>query len=236
MSVTTKEYGFRQVVRVNLGTANKPVYAPTFDNAYGPYNSLEDAWAALSADKYQKCLGKTVGILKTGDDNKTYIAEYWFESAFNSINDLVPKNNPYEIMRDAMFYKGLIDQTRFNEIIIDPSAILANSCFITADNITIPSSSQGVPDTKILKDSLMIWNGSSWDCTDATPAVESALADMTCTDPVIEPSTQYASVDKIMEWMDGLDMGGDDRIVTVGALKKVLVHILGHTPIIEDVE
>ena len=44
------------------------------------YESKQEAFDKLSTDKFQLCINKTVGII-----------EYRFESAYESVDDLVPK-------------------------------------------------------------------------------------------------------------------------------------------------
>ena len=86
MAIQKKEIGFQYAVRVNAGSAKSPRYLPSYDFFYGPYQSVQDAFDALSTDKFQLCIGKTVGIMVDGK-----IVEYWFESAASSASDLVPK-------------------------------------------------------------------------------------------------------------------------------------------------
>ena len=74
-------------------------YYPNIDYMYGPYNSLEEAYAALSKETDNigataLVKGKTVGVIEGGK-----ILEYWFESdpadttAGYKITDLVKKNS-----------------------------------------------------------------------------------------------------------------------------------------------
>lgn len=64
---------------------------PNMDLLYGPYASKQEAWTALSTPNASGVTalvkGKTVGIVENGS-----IVEYWFESAYASISDLVKKN------------------------------------------------------------------------------------------------------------------------------------------------
>lgn len=64
---------------------------PSIDALYGPYNSKQAAWTALStpnsSGETALVKGKTVGVIEEGS-----VVEYWFESACNSIDDLVKKN------------------------------------------------------------------------------------------------------------------------------------------------
>lgn len=73
-------------------------YYPNIDYMYGPYNSLEEAYAALSQQTDNigataLVKGKTVGVIEDGK-----ITEYWFKSdpadatAGYKITDLVKKN------------------------------------------------------------------------------------------------------------------------------------------------
>ena len=73
-------------------------YYPNIDYMYGPYNSLEEAYAALSKETDNigataLVKGKTVGVIEGGK-----ISEYWFESdpadvaAGYKITDLVKKD------------------------------------------------------------------------------------------------------------------------------------------------
>ena len=74
-------------------------YYPNIDYMYGPYNSLEEAYAALSKETDNigataLVKGKTIGVIEDGK-----ISEYWFESdpadttAGYKITDLVKKNS-----------------------------------------------------------------------------------------------------------------------------------------------
>ena len=74
-------------------------YYPNIDYMYGPYNSLEEAYAALSQQSDNigataLVKGKTVGVIEDGK-----ISEYWFESdpadatAGYKITDLVKKHS-----------------------------------------------------------------------------------------------------------------------------------------------
>ena len=78
-------------------------YYPNIDYMYGPYNSLEEAYAALSKETDNISAtalvkGKTVGVIEDGK-----ITEYWFESdpedttAGYKITDLVKKNDVIEL-------------------------------------------------------------------------------------------------------------------------------------------
>ena len=78
-------------------------YYPNIDYMYGPYNSLEEAYAALSKETDNigataLVKGKTVGVIEDGK-----ISEYWFESdpadiaAGYKITDLVKKNDVIEL-------------------------------------------------------------------------------------------------------------------------------------------
>lgn len=78
-------------------------YYPNIDYMYGPYNSLEEAYAALSKETDNISTtalvkGKTVGVIEGGK-----ISEYWFESdpedttAGYKITDLVKKNDVIEL-------------------------------------------------------------------------------------------------------------------------------------------
>ena len=78
-------------------------YYPNIDYMYGPYNSLEEAYAALSKETDNigataLVKGKTVGVIEGGK-----ISEYWFESdpadttAGYKIADLVKKNSEQSV-------------------------------------------------------------------------------------------------------------------------------------------
>lgn len=86
MAVTVQEFGYQASVHANAGTSKNPKYLPSFDAFYGPYESKQEAFDKLSTDKFQLCIGKTVGIIEDGK-----IVEYWFESAYETVDDLVPK-------------------------------------------------------------------------------------------------------------------------------------------------
>ena len=91
MAITIQEFGYQASVHANAGTAKNPKYLPSFDAFYGPYGSKQDAFDKLAADKFQMCIGKTVGIIENGK-----IVEYWFESACASVDDLVMKGTAVE--------------------------------------------------------------------------------------------------------------------------------------------
>lgn len=106
MAVLTQDFAYAQILHANDGSSKVPKYLPNFDWFYGPYVSKEAAFAALSSDKFQMCIGKTVGIIENGT-----IVEYWFESACSTIDDLVEKNSVSELTEDQMEYlMSLIEQ------------------------------------------------------------------------------------------------------------------------------
>ncbi len=87
---------FREVRSVDQD--KKYTYYPNVDYMYGPYNSLEDAYAALSQQTDNigataLVKGKTIGVIEEGK-----IVEYWFESdpvdatAGYQVTDLVKKD------------------------------------------------------------------------------------------------------------------------------------------------
>lgn len=215
-----KEYGFLQKVAVRVGgTSKAPIYAPNFDYYYGPYNSKEEAWTELSADKFQLCRGKTVGIIEDGK-----IVEYWFESAYKSINDLVKKNggSSTELPEDALIFKGAITSDSFKNL--STSSLHKNYCYLITDSLTIG-------ELKFYPNNLAIYNGAGWNYTQLTESDINILK--ACPTPETIEGEEFEKYQEIMSALAYLT--DDSEVVTVGALKVILGQLLSNYPRIEDV-